>query len=70
MMKRLIIILLLVSGCGSMESWTPEERAAYFRGLSRTMQQNLETIKRQRMYDAQMEYYTRPYEMNGVIYLP
>ena len=61
-----MVAIAVLSGCGTM---TPQEQAALqnaFRSMNAAIQQQ----QQQRMYEAQYNYYTRPYELDGVLYIP
>jgi len=60
------LLILTISGCGPM---TPQQQTAWqsaFQGMSQGLQQ----MNQQKMYDAQYNYYTRPYKVGDVTYIP
>lgn len=60
----LVGLILVISGCVNQQDQWAWQRALqnFSRQYQATQQQN--------MYDAQYNYYTRPYEMGGVTYIP
>ena len=69
-MKKLVILIislgiLSIAGC----EMTPQDRMAwqnFWQGFS----QQYHMQQQQNMYNAQYNYYTRPYQVGGVIYVP
>ena len=62
----ILVVLLFTAGCGPM---TPQQQSAWqsaFQGMSQGIQQ----MNQQKMYDAQYNYYTRPYRVDGILYVP
>lgn len=69
-MKKIIVLLILagiLSGCSL------EQKAAWDRFWQQDDTETLQLyhyLQQQQMYNAQYDYYTRPYEVGGVIHVP
>lgn len=69
-MKKILILttlcgILFLTGC----EMTPQDRMAwqkFWQGFNQQQQM----YQQQRMYDAQYNYYTRPYKVGDVLYIP
>ena len=69
-MRKLILIpailVLILAGCGPVSPQEQAARQAAMQGVFQGMQQ----MNQQKMYDAQYNYYTRPYKEGNITYIP
>lgn len=70
-MKTKILILTILAGilCVAGCEMTPQDRLAW-QNYWQSVNQQQKAYQQQRMYDAQYNYYTRPYKVDGVLYVP